>query len=57
VVKPLGRPLAGVPGIAAATVLGDGRVGLILDIPGLMSQVRQFETKRGETAARHEEKR
>jgi len=57
VVKPLGRPLSGVPGIAAATVLGDGRVGLILDIPGLMSQVRQFEVERAAEGANDEEKR
>jgi two-component system chemotaxis sensor kinase CheA len=36
VVKPLGRALRTVPGIAGSTVLGDGRVGLILDVPGLL---------------------
>ncbi len=39
VVKPLGRALRSVPGIAGSTVLGDGRVGLILDVPGLLRGV------------------
>lgn len=39
VVKPLGRALRAVPGIAGSTVLGDGRVGLILDVPGLLRGV------------------
>ena len=36
VVKPLGRALRGVSGVAGSTVLGDGRVGLIVDIPSLL---------------------
>jgi two-component system chemotaxis sensor kinase CheA len=36
VVKPLGKPLRGVPGIAGSTILGNGRVALILDIPTLL---------------------
>jgi two-component system chemotaxis sensor kinase CheA len=39
VVKPLGRALKGISGIAGSTVLGDGRVGLILDVPSLMRGV------------------
>jgi two-component system chemotaxis sensor kinase CheA len=39
VVKPLGRALRYVPGIAGSTVLGDGRVGLIIDVPSLMRGV------------------
>lgn len=39
VVKPLGRAFRGIPGIAGSTVLGDGRVGLILDVPGLLRGV------------------
>ena len=35
VVKPLGRLLKGVPCFAGATILGDGRVALILDVVGL----------------------
>ncbi len=39
VVKPLGRAFRGVPGIAGSTVLGDGRVGLIIDVPSLLRSV------------------
>src|SRR5262249_10732393 len=35
VVKPLQKPLKGVPVFAGATIMGDGRVALILDVPGL----------------------
>jgi two-component system chemotaxis sensor kinase CheA len=40
-VKPLGRAFRGVPGIAGSTVLGDGRIGLILDVPSLLRGVMQ----------------
>jgi two-component system chemotaxis sensor kinase CheA len=35
VVKPLGRPLGTIPLFAGATILGDGRVALILDVHGI----------------------
>jgi two-component system, chemotaxis family, sensor kinase CheA len=35
VVKPLGRDLKGIGVFAGATIMGDGRVGLILDVVGL----------------------
>jgi two-component system chemotaxis sensor kinase CheA len=35
VVKPLARALKGVPVFAGATIMGDGKVSLILDVPGL----------------------
>jgi len=35
VVKPLVEPLKGVSMLAGATILGDGRVGVILDVPGV----------------------
>jgi two-component system, chemotaxis family, sensor kinase CheA len=41
VVKPLGKALGGVAGIAGSTVLGDGRVGLIIDVPSLLRGVMQ----------------
>ncbi len=41
VVKPLGRAFRGVPGIAGSTVLGDGRVGLIIDVPSLLREAMQ----------------
>ena len=36
VIKPLGAMLHGTPGMAGATITGDGNIALILDIPGLM---------------------
>ncbi len=35
VVKPIGRQLKTLPTYAGATIMGDGRVALILDIPGI----------------------
>ncbi len=36
VIKPLGALLHGLPGFAGATITGDGRIALILDVPSLM---------------------
>jgi two-component system, chemotaxis family, sensor kinase CheA len=36
VIKPLGFMLHGTPGMAGATITGDGNIALILDVPGLM---------------------
>lgn len=36
VIKPLGRMLHGTPGMAGATITGDGRIAVILDVPGLL---------------------
>jgi two-component system chemotaxis sensor kinase CheA len=36
VIKPLGELFQGLPGIAGSTILGNGRVALILDVPGLL---------------------
>ena len=36
VIKPLGAMLQGTKGLAGATITGDGRIALILDVPGLM---------------------
>lgn len=35
VIKSLGATLQGIAGVAGGAILGDGRVGLILDLPGL----------------------
>jgi two-component system chemotaxis sensor kinase CheA len=35
VIKSLGATLQGIPGVAGGAILGDGRVGLILDLAGL----------------------
>ena len=37
VVKPLGQELSHVSGISGSAILGDGRVGLIVDLPALIS--------------------
>ncbi|AVX29666.1 two-component system, chemotaxis family, sensor kinase CheA [Carboxydocella thermautotrophica] len=42
VIKSLGRYIGDVQGIAGATILGDGRVALIMDVPSLMKKVMQI---------------
>jgi two-component system chemotaxis sensor kinase CheA len=39
VIKPLGVFFRGLPGISGSTILGDGRVALILDVPSLLREV------------------
>jgi two-component system chemotaxis sensor kinase CheA len=42
VIRPLGRLFQDAPGISGSTILGDGRVGLILDTPSLVRRaIRQ----------------
>ena len=38
VIKPLGRMLHGTPGMSGATITGDGRIALILDIPSMLAR-------------------
>lgn len=38
VIKPLGAKLQGAQGYAGATITGDGRIALILDLPGMMAR-------------------
>jgi two-component system chemotaxis sensor kinase CheA len=38
VIKPLGRMLHGTAGMAGATITGDGRIAIILDVPGLLKK-------------------
>ncbi len=38
VIKPLGKMLHGTPGMAGATITGDGTIALILDVPGLLKR-------------------
>jgi two-component system chemotaxis sensor kinase CheA len=49
VVKPLGRHMKGSVCLAGATILGDGKVALILDIAGIATS-RQLSTPEEETA-------
>jgi two-component system chemotaxis sensor kinase CheA len=41
VIKPLSKMFRDVPGVAGSTILGNGRVALILDVPALMRQAIQ----------------
>ncbi len=38
VIKPLGKMLRGTPGMAGATITGDGRIALILDVPSMLKR-------------------
>ncbi len=43
VIKPLGTMLKGTPGMSGATITGDGRIALILDVP---SMLKRYATRR-----------
>jgi len=45
VVKPLDKNFKNVKGVGAATVRGDGSIGLILDVLGLMEEQKKIEAK------------
>ncbi|PPC74723.1 chemotaxis protein CheA [Pokkaliibacter plantistimulans] len=47
VIKPLGKVFAQVPALSGFTILGSGAVALILDIPGLLSQVTHNDNRAG----------
>ena len=51
VVKPLGRHLKGLHDYAGATILGDGRVAVILDVAGLAARAN-LSAGKAETASR-----
>jgi two-component system chemotaxis sensor kinase CheA len=38
VIKPLGKMLQGTPGMAGATITGDGTIALILDVPSMLKR-------------------
>lgn len=46
VIKPLGRLFQGLPGVSGSTILGNGRVALILDVPAICREaiLRSSET-------------
>ncbi len=46
VIKPLADYLTDQPGFSGATILGDGTVALILDIPAVLERARNFTLKR-----------
>ncbi len=60
VVKPLGKQLKGIACFAGATIMGDGRVALILDVLGLaqmanvMTEVHDCAGSEKESAVQHD---
>ncbi len=38
VIKPLGRLFQGIPGVSGSTILGNGRVALVVDVPALCAE-------------------
>ncbi len=51
VVKPLGKQLKGITSFAGATIMGDGRVALILDVVGLAQHANVVAETRDRSAA------
>lgn len=51
VIKPLGRIFSHVKGVSGSTILGNGAVALILDVPGLVQEVAAMETQAMHSAA------
>ena len=45
VIKPLGKRFEDLPAIAGSSILGNGRVALILDVPGLMREVIRAQSQ------------
>ncbi|MGE3537009.1 MAG: response regulator [Candidatus Tectimicrobiota bacterium] len=57
VIKPLGRYVPARPGLAGATILGDGRAAAVLDLPGLLrasSRQQLLPDERQDTAGNPE---
>jgi two-component system, chemotaxis family, sensor kinase CheA len=52
VVKPLGKHLKGLSVYAGATIMGDGRVALILDVPGVAERSGVLGGRAGASSAR-----
>ena len=51
VIKPLGTMFKGIPGVAGSSILGNGRVALILDVAGLLREALRRATARDAAAA------
>jgi two-component system chemotaxis sensor kinase CheA len=45
VIKPLGKLFSGLRGVSGSTILGDGSVALILDVPSLIQLIMQKESR------------
>jgi two-component system chemotaxis sensor kinase CheA len=46
VIKPLGKLFEKLPGVSGATILGNGEVALILDVPALVKKYSKQDSKR-----------
>jgi two-component system chemotaxis sensor kinase CheA len=46
VVKPFGSLIGSVPGLSGCTILGNGRIALIVDVPGLINAAMQARDQR-----------
>jgi two-component system chemotaxis sensor kinase CheA len=51
VIKPLGAMFKGIPGVAGSSILGNGRVALILDVAGLLRESLRRTAAREASAA------
>jgi two-component system chemotaxis sensor kinase CheA len=51
VIKPLGAMFKGIPGVAGSSILGNGRVALILDVAGLLRETLRRAAARDAAAA------
>jgi two-component system chemotaxis sensor kinase CheA len=51
VIKPLGSMFKGIPGVAGSSILGNGRVALILDVAGLLRETLRRAAAREAAAA------
>jgi two-component system chemotaxis sensor kinase CheA len=51
VIKPLGTMFKGIPGVAGSSILGNGRVALILDVAGLLRETLRRAAAREAAAA------
>ena len=51
VIKPLGTMFKGIPGVAGSSILGNGRVALILDIAGILRETLRRVAARDAAAA------
>ena len=56
VVKPLGQQLKGITAYSGATIMGDGRVALILDILGLAQRAQVISARESALAEKEKEK-
>jgi two-component system chemotaxis sensor kinase CheA len=54
VAKPLGAIIGNVPGLSGCTILGDGSIALIVDVPGLINDTMQTRAQRARQSQKRE---